>query len=196
MAIPLAQLQRLMERQGQVTGFSVIMKSSSDKAAIDAHGKEIESLAQGLDGPAHRRTRQERYGDPACQGDGLAHVGGRALDRRLRHDEHDDHGRSRANEGDRHLARIGWGRGRIVRMILLEVAGDWRSRSGRRRDRRQSSGAALDPGANGRGLIDGRIEPRFFVYGLLLALGVGLVGGLLPAYRASRLLPTVALRYE
>ena len=45
-AIPLAELQRLMERPGQVTGFSVIMKDSSDKAAIDRTKKEIESLAR------------------------------------------------------------------------------------------------------------------------------------------------------
>src|SRR5262249_38318663 len=40
-SIPLSQLQRLMERQGQVTGFSVVMKNSSDKATIDRARKEI-----------------------------------------------------------------------------------------------------------------------------------------------------------
>ena len=46
------------------------------------------------------------------------------------------------------------------------------------------------------GLIDGRIEPLFVGYGLLIALVVGLLGGLLPAFRASRMLPSSALRYE
>ena len=46
------------------------------------------------------------------------------------------------------------------------------------------------------GLIDGRIPPIVGVYGLALALLVGLVGGILPALRASKMLPTAALRYE
>jgi putative ABC transport system permease protein len=46
------------------------------------------------------------------------------------------------------------------------------------------------------GLISGRIHPVFVLYGLCIALIVGFIGGLLPAYRASKMLPTVALRYE
>jgi len=94
------------------------------------------------------------------------------------------------------LRAIGWGRSRVVRMILLEalVIGVIGAVVG-------GIGASilvrlLTKVPIVSGLIDGRIEPRFFLYGLLLALAVGLIGGLLPAYRASRLLPTVALRYE
>src|SRR5262249_11044872 len=39
--ISLEELQRLMERQGLVTGFTVIMKNSSDKAALDNARKQI-----------------------------------------------------------------------------------------------------------------------------------------------------------
>jgi putative ABC transport system permease protein len=35
-----------------------------------------------------------------------------------------------------------------------------------------------------------------FVEALLIALIVGLIGGLYPAYRATRILPQEALRYE
>jgi hypothetical protein len=43
-SIPLAQLQRLMERPKHVTGFSVIMQKSSDKPAIERARKEKSGL--------------------------------------------------------------------------------------------------------------------------------------------------------
>ena len=94
------------------------------------------------------------------------------------------------------LRAIGWRRHRVMRMILLEsmllsicgaVVG--------------SAGAFIlvrlltrVPAVSG--LISGRIHPVFVLYGLSIALVVGFIGGLLPAYRASKMLPTVALRYE
>jgi putative ABC transport system permease protein len=47
-----------------------------------------------------------------------------------------------------------------------------------------------------KGLIDGRIQPKFFAYGLVIAVFLGLVGSILPALRAARMLPTEALRHE
>jgi len=38
--------------------------------------------------------------------------------------------------------------------------------------------------------------PELFVQALLIALFVGLLGGLYPAYRASKIQPQEALRYE
>jgi len=34
------------------------------------------------------------------------------------------------------------------------------------------------------------------LHGQLLAIGVGLLGGMIPAVRAARMLPTAALRHE
>ena len=48
MVIPLTQLQRLMDRAGQVTGFSVVMKNSSDTAGIERARHQIEALSPGL----------------------------------------------------------------------------------------------------------------------------------------------------
>jgi ABC-type antimicrobial peptide transport system permease subunit len=45
-------------------------------------------------------------------------------------------------------------------------------------------------------MLDGRIPPIVLAYGLAVALLVWLIGGLLPAYRASRMLPTAALGCE
>lgn len=195
-AIPLAELQRLMERPGQVTGFSVIMKNSSDKAAIDRAKKEIESLAHGLtalttDEHVKSVTEIQLAKAMAWLTSAVALlIGGFGMMNTMIMSVHE-----RTREIGI-LRAIGWGRARIVRMILLEAAviGLVGAVVG-------GIGASILVRLLTRvpivsGLIDGRIEPRFFVYGLLLALAVGFIGGLLPAYRASRLLPTVALRYE
>jgi putative ABC transport system permease protein len=44
-------------------------------------------------------------------------------------------------------------------------------------------------------LVSGEIEPAIIAQGFAIALGVGLLGGAYPAYRASRFLPTEALRH-
>ncbi len=194
--IPLAELQRLMDRQGQVTGFSVIMEKPSTKAAIDRARKEIESLAPGLtalptDEHVKSVTEIQLAKAMAWLTSAVALlIGGFGMMNTMIMAVHE-----RTKEIGI-LRAIGWGRGRIVRMILLEslVIGVVGAIVG-------GIGASILVHLLTRvptvsGLIDGRIEPRFFVYGLLLALAVGLIGGLLPAYRASRLLPTVALRYE
>jgi len=195
-SIPLVELQRLMERDGQVTGFSVVMKNSSDKAAIDRARKEIESLARGLTAlPTDEHVKSVTEIQLAKAMAWLTStvallIGGFGMMNTMIMTVHE-----RTKEIGI-LRAIGWGRGRIVRMILLEalVLGVAGAVAG-------GIGASILVRLLTRvpivsGLIDGRIEPVFFVYGLLLALGVGLIGGLLPAYRASRLLPTVALRYE
>jgi putative ABC transport system permease protein len=46
------------------------------------------------------------------------------------------------------------------------------------------------------GLIDSNINPILFVYGVGIAFAVGLIGGIIPARRAARMLPTAALRQE
>ena len=47
-----------------------------------------------------------------------------------------------------------------------------------------------------RGKIEGEINLPLFGLALVIALGLGALGGLYPAYRGSRLHPSEALRYE
>ena len=47
-----------------------------------------------------------------------------------------------------------------------------------------------------QGLLEAHYSPAVFLRGLGIAVVLGLLGSLYPAYRASRLPPAVALRYE
>jgi putative ABC transport system permease protein len=94
------------------------------------------------------------------------------------------------------LLAIGWRRGRILRMILFE-----------------SMFLSLIGGIAGiaigfvsvhllqatplmRGKIEGDISVALLGLAVVIALGLGALGGLYPAYRGSRLHPSEALRYE
>ncbi|WP_340222464.1 MULTISPECIES: ABC transporter permease [Methanothermobacter] len=47
-----------------------------------------------------------------------------------------------------------------------------------------------------KGFIEPVYTPEIFIRAFGVAFSVGILGGLYPAYRASRLAPTEALRYE
>jgi putative ABC transport system permease protein len=94
------------------------------------------------------------------------------------------------------LRAIGWGRYRVMKMILMEsillsllggVVG--------------TLGAMLltkilseFPAA--AGVVDGSLAPSVILEGFMIALGVGFLGALYPAFRGAQLLPTEALRHE
>ena len=94
------------------------------------------------------------------------------------------------------LRAIGWRKSRVVRMVLGEAL------------LLSLAGAALGAaGAVGLtrwlstfpavgGLIAGNIAPVVLGEGFAVALALALLGGVYPAYRAARLLPTEALRHE
>jgi putative ABC transport system permease protein len=94
------------------------------------------------------------------------------------------------------LLAVGWRRRRIVLMIVYE-----------------SMALSLAGGVAGiglgaaavvllqrtpllRGKIEGEFSPRLFGLALAIALGLGVLGGLYPAYRGSRMRPSDALRHE
>jgi putative ABC transport system permease protein len=194
--MPLAQLQRLMDRPGQVTGFNVIVEHPSDHAAVQRIRRQIEQMAPGLHvmtTAEHVRSLTEIQMAKAMSwltsavalligAFGMANTMIMSVHERTR-----EIGILRA---------VGWRRGRVVRLVLMESVAI-------------SLVGALIGGLGAgilvrvltlvptvSGLISGRIPAVVFGYGLGIAIVVGLLGGLLPAYRAATLLPTAALRYE
>jgi putative ABC transport system permease protein len=45
-------------------------------------------------------------------------------------------------------------------------------------------------------LVSGEISPQVIFQGFVIATLLGLIGGLFPAFRAARLVPTEGLRHE
>ncbi|MGO9465016.1 MAG: ABC transporter permease [Isosphaeraceae bacterium] len=196
MVVPLAQLQRLMQRQGQVTGLSVILDRSADQATLERVRRQVEALAPAL----HAMTTDEHVKSlteiqlakamswlTSTVALVLGTFGVMNTMIMAVHERTKEIGILRA---------IGWRRRRVAGLILLEsvilsLVGAILGGVG--------AGLLLRlltfvPTVNG--LIDGRVPPIVLAYGLAIALLVGLCGGLLPAYRASRMLPTEALGYE
>jgi putative ABC transport system permease protein len=194
--ISLSELQRLMDRPNQVTGFSVIVDRPVDPKRLEQVRKEIESLGAGvtaLTTDEHVKSVSEIQLAKAMAWMTSAvalFIGSFGVMNTMIMSVHE-----RTREIGV-LRAIGWRKERVVRLILLEsvllsligaVVG--------------SLGAMVLVRLLTRlpivsGLIDGRIAPQFIGYGFAIAVVVGLVGGSLPAFRASRMLPSSALRYE
>jgi putative ABC transport system permease protein len=193
MVVPLAELQRVMDRPGQVTGFSIIAEPNYDVKAIR---RQVEALAKGITAMPTREhvdslTEIQLAKGMAWLTSAVALViGAFGMMNTMVMSVHE-----RTREIGI-LRAVGWRRGRVLRMVLLEAVA------------LSLVGAAV--GAVGAivlvqlltrvpavsGLIDGHVSPVLILYGFLIAVGVGLVGGIVPARRAARMLPIAALRYE
>ena len=194
--IALSELQRLMDRPNQVTGFSVILDRPVEPATIERVRGQIESLGASvtvLTTDEHVKSVAEIQLAKAMAWLTSAvalFIGAFGVMNTMIMSVHE-----RTREIGV-LRAIGWRRGRVVRLILMESV------------LLSLIGAAV--GSLGAvvlvrlltklpivsGLIDGRIDPLFVGYGFAIAALVGLLGGSLPAFRASRMLPSSALRYE
>ncbi len=193
--IPLAELQRMMGRQGQVTGF-VVAARSADAADVAQLARRIEAEVPGVAAvPARdyvqgdlqiRLTKTMAWATTAVAlvlgSIGLLNTMVMAVFERT---------------GEVGLLRaLGWRRRRVLLLILGEalvlgllgaVVGTALAYLGVR---------ALLVAPTARGFIDPDLPPGVIAIGLALGVGLSLVGGLYPALRASALDPTEALRHD
>jgi putative ABC transport system permease protein len=202
MVVPLSELQRVMRRPNQVTAFSLVLDEGDKTALASRVCKEIEAFTT----PNGKRMRlaalptkdyvsntlqiRIAYAMAWCTSGIALIIGAIAILNTMM---------TSVLERTREigiLRAIGWKRNRIMCMILLEalilcVLG---ALLGSGLARFLTFGMTQTPGVEG--FIQGDISFRIVVQGVLLAAIVGVIGGWYPAWRASRLAPTEALRHE
>ncbi len=194
MILPLAQLQSLTDRAGQVTYINVILRTpvTSDQAAkaIQAIEKmDPKLLALATEDFVKTDTRMQLSSAMAWMTSVVAIFIGAigTLNTMM----------TSVLERTREigiLRAIGWPRRRVVMMILAEscaiafiasmigavlaIVGAW----------------ALSQAPAAKGILSPSIDLIVLIEGVVLALVIGVVGALLPAWRAAKLQPTEAFR--
>jgi len=194
--MPLTELQRIMDRPGKITGFSLVLEGPKDEAALREIRRQIEALAPRLSAVptaefvkslTEIRLAKAMALLTSCIAlfigfFGITNTMVMAVNERTR-----EIGILRA---------VGWQMPRVIRMIMLEAI--FLSILGAL----VGVGGALlivrllthVPTVNG--VIDGRIQPIFVGYGFVIAVVLGLLGSIIPVIRAAQMLPTEALRHE
>jgi len=197
MVLVLQDLQKIMGRHGQVSGFAVMTDHSDDKAEVQRICAAIEALApRAIEAKSAvesvKNTTEIRFihamswltsaiaiiiGVVGVLNTMIMSVAERTREIGI-------------------LRAIGWKKIRIVRMIIVESV--LLSLGGGVLGAFAAIGVTNLLGRNSAvaGLIDTHITPDVLAFGVLSALGIGIVGAIYPAYRGARLLPTEALRHE
>lgn len=196
MVMLLPDLQHLMGRSGEVTGFTVVVEHPQDEGEVQRVRLEIESLGKHL---AATPTREFVNQTPELQlvramawitsvialvigAVGMLNTMIMSVFERTK-----EIGILRA---------IGWSRRRVVRMVLMEsvllsvCGGVLGTVAAIILTRILSARPAV------AGMIDPRVSPDVILQGFIIAILVGLLGAAYPAYRGAQLLPTEALRHE
>jgi putative ABC transport system permease protein len=195
MVTALDQLQALMGREGDIT-FFMVTADQKDKASMESLRDRIKKLAPGIDAMSGRD-----YADTAIElrlarssawltsavafmvgAIGTLNTMVMSVFERVQ-----EIGVLRA---------MGWRSSRIMRMILCEslllsMAGAALGTTVAVAATRILSNVPLYAR-----VVSGDVEPAIVLQGIAIAVLVGLFGGLYPAWRAARLLPTEALRHE
>lgn len=194
--LPLAELQRLIDRPGKANNFFVRAQGAPDLAGMKTLCQTIKDVAPSLSARPTPEYVENNAQLQAAQGMaamtsmiailagaiGMLNTMVMSIFERTR-----EMGVLRA---------VGWRRGRVLRMILAESV--FLSFSGALIGSLLAALAVwllsyVPPASS---LLDGRLPLAAVVQGFVVALFVGVAGGLLPAIRAASVLPTEALHHE
>jgi putative ABC transport system permease protein len=196
MIVPLAELQHLTDRQGQVNSFCISVRNTATPRAIDMLRKRIAGLARGLTamptGDYVRSDTRIRAAQAMAWSTsllalfvgavGMLNTMAMSVFERLR-----EIGILRA---------IGWRKSRVVQMILgeslvLSLAGAVVGSLGA-----VGTTRAISRLPTMNGLIDSDLGWFVVGQGFVIAFMVGLAGAAWPAYLGARLRPTDSIRNE
>lgn len=196
MWVSLGDLQKFMGRKGQVTGFAVVVDNPDDKAEVDSIIAAIVKLGPNVEAKnakdSVKQTTEIQFLEATSWiTSAIAIIIGAVgiLNTMIM-------SVSERTKEIGILRAIGWRRSRIVRMILAESL--LLSLSGGIFGTFAAVGLTRVLGKLPAvaGLIDPRITYDVMIFGVVVALVVGLLGAAYPAYRGAQLQPTEALRHE
>jgi putative ABC transport system permease protein len=194
MILPLEQLQSLTDRKGQVTYINVVLESNVSGEQAASVLKRIESidpklLAMTTEEFVSTDTRMQVASAMAWMTSIIALMIGAigilntmmtsVLERTV------EIGILRA---------IGWPRRRVVKMILMESVGLSFAASVVGAGLAVAGTELLSQADAAKGILSPAIDGGILLQGLALALVIGLLGALLPAWRAARMMPTDAFQ--
>lgn len=194
--VPLEVLQRMMGREGQVTGFVIRTEYPEDAEAVRSLAGRIEQQVRGV---AAVPARDYIQGDVQIRlaksmawvttlvalilgSVGMLNTMVMAVFERT---------------GEIGLLRaVGWRRSRVIRLILGEalVLGLGGAFLGTILAFLGVQAILLEPSS--RGFIDPKLPPAVIAIGLAMGVGLTVLGGIYPALRAAALEPTEALRHD
>ena len=196
MVFPLHELQRVMDRQGKVTGFAVMVDHPDNEAEVQQICDNIKLLgprilarpaAEAVSSTAEIRFIRATSWITSAIAIVIGAVG--MLNTMIM-------SVSERTQEIGILRAIGWRKWRIVRMILVESV--LMSLTGGVLGTIAAVGLTRLLGRHPAvaGLIDTHIALGVLAFGIVSALCVGILGAAYPAYRGAQLLPTEALRHE
>jgi putative ABC transport system permease protein len=194
--MPLEALQRIADRKGQVTYVNVVLRrpfaTGGLPAAIEAvHGLDPRLLAMATGDFVKTDTRMKLAEAMAWMTSIVAMVIGAigTLNTMMMsvHERTKEIGILRA---------IGWPRRRVVGMILLESCGLAVAAAILGAIAAVCLTWLLSRAPAASGILAPQIDAPTLLRGFLIAMGIGLLGAWLPAWRAARLLPTEAFREQ
>jgi putative ABC transport system permease protein len=194
LVLPLETLQKIADRVGQVTYVNVVLRKplpagGLERAVADIGGIDPRLLALATGDFVKTDTRMRLAGAMAWMTSVVAIVLGAigTLNTMMTsvHERTQEIGILRA---------IGWPRRRVLGMVLLESCGLAVTAAALGAAAAVALTSLLARAPAAAGILAPSIDLPILVQGFLIALGIGLLGAWLPAWRAARLLPTEAVR--